>query len=224
MSHVKSVIFDLDGTLHDRAAGLIRFAEDQFDRLGLNAVQRSGYVKRFQELDANGMVWKDKVYSVLVDEFELRNDISVDDLVIDYIDHFPRFAIEMVGASAMISSLRSKGIKLAILSNGKVDLQKSVIRALGIYDHVDAIVVSEEVGFKKPDKEIFEITLDKLSVRSGEAIMVGDSYEADVVGAQTAGITPILLGQSPANSNILSAGSLKDVMGLVLERFSNTQK
>ena len=66
-----AVIFDLDGTIHDRAQDIRAFANNQFNRLGAKPSLASKYNQRFVELDANGMVWKDKVYEVLSKEFAL---------------------------------------------------------------------------------------------------------------------------------------------------------
>ena len=74
-------MFDLDGTLHDRASGLRKYASDQFRRLGVVQAAHNRYVQRFVELDGGGLVWKDRVYEVLCGEFELRENPTVADLV-----------------------------------------------------------------------------------------------------------------------------------------------
>ncbi|WP_313957655.1 HAD hydrolase-like protein [Paenibacillus sp. Y412MC10] len=69
---IKGVLFDLDGTLLDRDASLLRFTEDQYERFPeLQRVDRDQYIRRFVELDARGYVWKDKVYEQLVREMDL---------------------------------------------------------------------------------------------------------------------------------------------------------
>ncbi|MGE7828454.1 hypothetical protein [Paenibacillus sp. NPDC093718] len=56
---ITTVVFDLDGTLLDRDTSLVRFVQDQYDRLLLHdaAVDREVYVRRFVELDHRGYVW-----------------------------------------------------------------------------------------------------------------------------------------------------------------------
>lgn len=63
-----------------------------------------------------------------------------------------------------------------------------------------AVVVSGEVGWKKPSQHIFEIALSKLSFKPEEAIFVGDDYEADIVGAKKAGIKTIFLCKESVDS------------------------
>jgi putative hydrolase of the HAD superfamily len=71
---VKSVLFDLDGTLLDRDASVEQFIAAQYDRLiaHLSYIPRIDYVSRFIELDCRGHVWKDKVYQAMVIELEIR--------------------------------------------------------------------------------------------------------------------------------------------------------
>jgi len=63
-----------------------------------------------------------------------------------------------------------------------------------------ALVVSGEVGWKKPSQHIFEIALSQLSIKPEEAIFVGDDYEVDIVGAKKAGMRTIFLCKEPANN------------------------
>jgi putative hydrolase of the HAD superfamily len=54
--------------------------------------------------------------------------------------------------------------------------------------HVDVLIVSEEVGLSKPDPGIFQMALDRLNVHAEDAVMVGDSWTADVAGARACGM------------------------------------
>jgi putative hydrolase of the HAD superfamily len=55
----------------------------------------------------------------------------------------------------------------------------------------DAIVISEEVGVRKPDRRIFDLTLTRLGVEADDAVFVGDHPETDIRGAQEAGMRAI---------------------------------
>ena len=74
---MKSVFFDLDGTLFDRETSVEQFISNQYDRLTdeLSHIPKNDYMVRFIELDCHGHVWKDKVYQALVEEFAIK-DIS----------------------------------------------------------------------------------------------------------------------------------------------------
>lgn len=85
---------------------------------------------------------------------------------------------------------------LALLTNGAPDLQREKLNGSGLEPYFDTIVVSGEVGVGKPDPQFFYLALDRLGIRSGEAVMVGNSLRSDIGGAQSAGIKGIWLNRS----------------------------
>ncbi len=93
-----------------------------------------------------------------------------------------------------LQRLKDGGFKLAIASNWGVPLDPLSER-LGIAEYFDIIVASHDTRVKseKPDPYIFNYTLTAIGVSAEEAIHVGDTYEADVIGAQNVGIRPILI-------------------------------
>lgn len=76
--------------------------------------------------------------------------------------------------------------KIRIITNGIAKVQFSRIKASPIEKYIDKIIVSEEVGYEKPNKEIFNIAIDGFS--NDEVLMVGDSLIADIKGANDSGI------------------------------------
>ena len=93
-----------------------------------------------------------------------------------------------------LQRLQDAGFKLAIVSNWESPLDPLTER-LGIADYFDVITASHDVRVRseKPDPHIFNHTLEAISVSAEEVVHVGDTYEADIVGAQNVGIRPILL-------------------------------
>ena len=73
--------------------------------------------------------------------------------------------------------------------------QVKKIAALGIDSFVDALVVSEEVGVPKPDARVFETALSRLGSTPDQAVMIGDSWSSDIVGATALGIPAIWLNR-----------------------------
>jgi putative hydrolase of the HAD superfamily len=91
-----------------------------------------------------------------------------------------------------IQALRSRGLKLAIVSNWDKSLM-SHCDDLGLTPLFDTIVGSFYSGYEKPDPRIFKVALDQLGVNGEQTMHVGDMYVADVAGARRAGILPVLL-------------------------------
>jgi putative hydrolase of the HAD superfamily len=91
---------------------------------------------------------------------------------------------------ALLEALRARGLRLALVSNTASPqwLLQPVLERQGLVDRVDAIVLSSEVGKRKPHPAIFEHALRELGVDAGEALHVGDRLDADVLGASRVGI------------------------------------
>lgn len=62
------------------------------------------------------------------------------------------------------------------------------------------VVISGEVGWKKPSLRIFEVALSQLSIKPEEAVFIGDDYEVDIIGAKKVGMKTILLSKEPINN------------------------
>jgi len=97
-------------------------------------------------------------------------------------------------AHALLESLRARRLRLAIVANTWPDPPRTVRRELDGFDitpRVDAIVLSGEVGVRKPDPAIFERALEGLGVDAAAALFVGDRLVDDVQGAAAAGLRTV---------------------------------
>ncbi|MDD5264056.1 MAG: HAD family hydrolase [Candidatus Bipolaricaulis sp.] len=92
------------------------------------------------------------------------------------------------GVPEALEILRRRGYRLGLLTNGLSEVQWDKIHALDLARRVDVIVVGGDIGFYKPDERAFAALLGRLGARSADALFVGDSYEADIVGAHHAGM------------------------------------
>jgi len=90
----------------------------------------------------------------------------------------------------IIRSLKNKNYKIGLLSNNYVELRQE-IQDLGLADLFDTIVISAEVGFYKPQPEIFQILFNKLGVQNNEVVFVDDTPNS-LSGAKSIGYTSIL--------------------------------
>lgn len=183
---IKSVIFDLDGTLLDRDTSVEQFVSVQYDRLTeyLNHIPKSDYIARFIELDCHGHVWKDKVYQALVTEFSIETT-SWQSLLEDYEMRFQFHCVPFPFLTEMLNELKQQGYLLGIITNGRGRFQARAIDGLGIRDYFDAILISEVEQVRKPQVEIFQRALDRLGVAALDCVFVGDHPEADIAGAKS---------------------------------------
>lgn len=189
---IKAVAFDLDGTLLDRDASIRKFIVKQYERLRafVRHVPKEIYSSRFIELDCRGYTWKDKVYQQMAEEFEIKG-ISWEELLEDYITHFKYDCVPFPNLIETLEELKSKSLKLGIITNGRGQFQLANIKALGIEKYLETILISEWEEIKKPEPEIFERLLEKLKISSSECVFVGDHPNNDVKGAQNVGMIGI---------------------------------
>ncbi|WP_394175803.1 HAD family hydrolase [Guptibacillus hwajinpoensis] len=188
---IKAILFDLDGTLLNRKASVQAFIHNQYERHVhvFEGIEKDEYCKRFIDLDNNGYTWKDRVYQQLVNEYRLH--LSADELLEDYISTFQNHCIAFEGMINVLHFLNQQGCLLGLISNGRTQFQLSNVRALGIEELFDTILISEELGVKKPDSEIYFQALNRLNVTPHEAVYIGDHLENDIEGAEKIGMRTI---------------------------------
>lgn len=90
-----------------------------------------------------------------------------------------------------INQLRTRGFKLALVTNGNAKVQWSKIHRFELSGLFDCIAVEGDLGFGKPDERVYQHVLEQLGVTAEEAWMVGDNFEWEVVSPQRLGIKGI---------------------------------
>ncbi|WP_312115412.1 HAD family hydrolase [Brevibacillus reuszeri] len=188
----KACIFDLDGTLLDRSGSIPAFLKRQHERFyeHLGHIPFDSYKEQFIHLDQRGYVWKNVVYQQLLEHFQV-NDIDAETLLDDYVENFHLDCQAFTGVVDTLQQLRSNGIALGMITNGRTKFQLKNLRAIGIEAYFQTILISEQEGMAKPAKEIFEKALSLLQVRAEEAIYVGDHPVNDVQAARAIGMKGI---------------------------------
>jgi len=100
-------------------------------------------------------------------------------------------------AVPLLEVLRGRGIKTAIVSNtpwgSPADAWRAELIRHGLLDKVDATVFCMDVGWRKPHRAPFDRALSLLEVAPADALFVGDDHRWDIIGAQNAGLRPVLL-------------------------------
>jgi len=96
------------------------------------------------------------------------------------------------GAIELLEYLRPS-YRLFILSNGFREVQFKKLDNSGLAPYIDRMILSEDAGIQKPHKEIFDYALVNTNSRRRESLMIGDSWEADIVGAYQSKIDQLWL-------------------------------
>lgn len=96
------------------------------------------------------------------------------------------------GVRKTLETLKASNIKIGVVSDLVAHIQIKKLKKLRIADYIDFIVTSEEAGKEKPHPSIFLLALRKANCLPQEAIMVGDSFEKDILGAKHIGVCSVL--------------------------------
>jgi putative hydrolase of the HAD superfamily len=140
------------------------------------------------------------------------SDKLIDDLSIDYIEVLPNYNELFEGALEILDYLKPK-YEMHIITNGFNEVQYKKLKNSGLSPFFNQIITSEDVGVKKPNPIIFNYALKKAEANSKESIMIGDNYEADVIGAIDNGIDAIYFNTTnqPVSNTIKSVNTLLEL-------------
>lgn len=199
----KHVFIDLDDTLWDFHANAKLSLQEVYEYRKLNQYFDSFdqffkiYAKRnleLWELYGKGVISKE---FLMVERFRhplafvgIDNDELAIQIGDQFLDILPTKTILIPFAKELLDYLYPK-YPLTIISNGFVEVQYKKLRSANLEHYFTHVVLSEAAKALKPDKRIFEYALKLNNAIAAETIMIGDSYEADIRGAQNAGIDQI---------------------------------
>ncbi|SES63071.1 putative hydrolase of the HAD superfamily [Oceanobacillus limi] len=194
MGGYQAMLFDLDDTLVNR--------DQAVDNMFLKVLEacygdvkqpvKNHMLNQFKEYDKKSFGYDNKinVLESLFDEFPPTYRLSRNDIQDFWNQHFANcFSINQ--QTLHIVNMIKEHVKVAIITNGSTKRQKAKIRNTNLDSCFDTILISEEVGMKKPDKRIFDLALDMLHVPAESALFVGDDMEKDIDGSQQANMKGI---------------------------------
>jgi putative hydrolase of the HAD superfamily len=131
---------------------------------------------------------------------EAREDVPAD--VSRVAEHYRRAYLAdrrpVPGALDLLHALRARrpAPRIGIITNNVLEEQLEKLRHLRMRHLVDVLVVSEEAGVAKPNPAIFQIALDRAGCANpAQAVMVGDAWATDIVGARSAGLRAVWLNR-----------------------------
>ncbi|OBX24676.1 putative hydrolase of the HAD superfamily [Gelidibacter algens] len=198
---IQHVFFDLDHTLWDfDKNSALTF--DKIFKLHKVGVNLDSFLKVYEPV--NLQYWKryrneeiDKIelrYGRLRDTFDEIN-FSVEDGLIhnlstDYIEHLSSFSHLFEGTLDVLQYLQPK-YQLHIITNGFEEAQLKKMDSSAITSFFKTITNAEVAGVKKPNPIIFDYALKIAKAEPNESIMIGDNYEADILGALNVGYDAI---------------------------------
>lgn len=191
LTRVEWVLFDADETLFhfDALAGLQRLfltydiAFSEADYLDYQAVNQALWID-YQDGVINALQLQQRRFNGWSQKLGVTSEV----LNLGYQDAMAEVSIPLEGAASLLRQLHGK-VKMGIITNGFTALQQARLENTGLQDYFELLVISEQVGYAKPNPAIFDYALERMgSPDRQRVLMVGDNPDTDVAGGIQAGL------------------------------------
>ena len=239
MPEIKAVLFDMYGTLvniktneyeNNIFENIARFLEYRRVFLSGNVLkelyfdqvnqQIAGSREKYPEIDVA------KAFGYVLRDYGGTTDRYLAILVSQLYRALTREYLRLFEDTFWTLNEFRKHYRLGIISDAQRLFCKPELRAMRIENFFEAIVISSDYGFRKPDPRLFHIALDLLDVEASEAVYIGNNYNTDIIGARNARLAAAFLirttehdkkdsGLEPAPDGILPG--LREVFNKVNE-------
>ena len=200
----KHVFFDLDRTLWDFETNSELTLQHLFEHLQLN--RHIAEFDQFLEVykRENALLWKayglnqvsksylrNKRFERTLAVFSIDNNQLVEQMSDGYIELSPKQKALHENAFETLDLLQNDGYQMHIVTNGFKEVQHTKLKESGLTPYFKTVICSEEIGKNKPSPEIFHYAMKQANANAKDSVMIGDDFEADVIGALNAGMHAI---------------------------------
>ena len=227
MKHLKHIFFDLDHTLWDFEKNSTLAFERIFEENKV-AVQVADFMTVYNPINqdywklyqVNQVSHQELRYGRLKDTFDALGYSIKDELINqfsdDFIAYLPLNNHLIEGTIDTLNYLRDK-YTLHIITNGFAYVQETKMTNSNLISYFKTITNSEMAGNKKPHASIFDFALNLAQANKNESVMIGDSWEADVMGALDYGIQAIYFNpeRSIANKSVVEISKLIELKSIL---------
>lgn len=131
---------------------------------------------------------KNERFRLPLRDYGIEDERLAHDLGESYTDHAARLVALVPHTMEVLTYLKEKGYKTHLITNGFLEVQTIKMQASGLDKMIDVSIVSEEVGFKKPDHRIFHSALEKTGATVENSVMIGDDLAVDIIPAREIGM------------------------------------
>ena len=187
---VSGILFDLDNTLVDREAAFMGFATWFYGEHLRNAtsMSRDEALVKMVRWDGDGYVDREAMFARWINEWPEAN-LEEGRLLPCYRSEKPRHFKPDAVINGLLANLNKRQVPWGIVTNGNTATQHGTCRTTGLDRLAPFVIVSEEVGYAKPDPRIFLDALKLTGLASPEQVMfIGDNPRSDIDGAKRFGM------------------------------------
>lgn len=181
--------FDLDDTLYNE----LDFLKSAYKEIAQN-LSPNNWTEAYATMLAKFLIGQDTFQYLAT-----RYDTPKLELISLYRNHVPNIA-PFDGVLSFFEEIRNKKAKIAIITDGRSNTQRSKIKALELSTYIDFMVISEEVKSKKPNKKNFELIVNRFP--ANKYFYFGDNYSKDFITPNRLGWTTVALINNGKNIHV----------------------
>lgn len=225
------IFFDLDHTLWDFEKNAFLTIEELYENFKLNEHTEldvnsfydiySRHNHHYWDLFRRNQINRDTLryirFQKTIQEIGINNESWPFEMSDFYLSRLPLKEHLFKDAREVLNYLHAK-YKLHIITNGFDEVQHKKLEVSGIRPFFKHVITSEIAGFQKPHSNIFRYALESAGAGVLNSIVIGDSIEADIIGAQNAGLDHIFfnpLNQDNAHPVMYQIRELKELYDLL---------
>ena len=210
---IRTIFVDLDDTIWDFTANSKVALKTVYERYQLdNQCSYDVFIKEY--LLINEQLWSLYYHGKIEKDFLKRERFrasfercgiiceSPERFDYDYLETIVTLKKVVAGAPKLLQHLKKRG-SVNVLSNGFANLQFRKLQSAGLDRYIDLMVLSDDIGVTKQYKRLFDYALEKAKANAETTLMIGDNYDADILGAYNAGWKTIFFnrrGESIGNN------------------------
>lgn len=230
MKKYKHLFFDLDRTLWDFEKNSTETITDLHSSLELekrNVAEASEFLRIYkiknQELwmqYRHGKISKDKLRQERFHQAFLHFELNDPELALHFNDKYVEMCSSkphlLPGTMDVLNYLDDKYF-LHIITNGFIEAQAVKMKSTGLENYFKEVIVSDGLGYRKPDKRIFHHAMKLAGANQRDSLMIGDDYEADILGAKNIGMDQVYLRPetSPSKEATFEIAELKELLAFL---------
>ena len=207
---IRGVVMDLDDTLINQKRWILDKLRGVHARFRSKLPAKEMFLARAMAILEEGN--RSKLIDALCEAFHLGPGLR-EHLIQAYREFRPTNGHVFADVQPVLSELKRRGYKLAILTNNPPESQRQKIAACGLAKYFDAVVYARELGAEKPDARGYRHVASQLKLSPGKLVMVGDHLYGDIGGALNSGYGHAFFITRPGGFHNFDPGIFAEVSG-----------